>query len=109
MEELIRRGAYDDFAGEFIAYMTMQFIVAYCLISSERRGDFYRECARIASEAGKYRPSRELNRSTRGSIAYVYRVLRHLPYWCGAAALLPLVMLKNPTLKKVIRKLTTKK
>jgi len=105
---MVRRGAFEEFAGEYIAHITMQFIVAYCMVARERRGDFYREFAQLASKCGGYRPSRELGAGMRWCVAYTYWTLRHLPYWCGAVALLPLIALKNPTLKKIIRKLSGK-
>ncbi len=105
---MVRCDLFAELAGEFIAYMTMQFTVAYCAISPRRRGDFYRECAQVAKAGGGYRPSRELGFGSRCGVAYIYRILRYLPYWCGSPALLPLVVLNMPGVKKIIRKLVVK-
>lgn len=108
MGSMIRRDVFRQYSGEFIAYMTMQFIVAYSAVARERKGAFYRECAAVVAAAGRFRRSKEFSILTRWCIFYVYGVLRHLPYWCGRVALAPFALVSNPGLKKVIRKLTVK-
>jgi len=107
-DTMARYEVFESLSGEFVAYVTMQFVVAYCNISYERKRSFYRECKQLLKEKGGFHFSQELNFFVQLGVMYTYGVLRYLPYWCGFTALLPLVVLKSSGVKKIIRHLSAK-
>lgn len=99
---------FEEFKGEFFAYLACQTVVAYGLLTPERKRDFFRECAAVYREAGSFRLTGQQKLPVKLLSAAAAFIFGKLPFSLARVPLSPCSMLARPGLKKMLRQLAAK-